>query len=51
MFSLFECPECHRIHDEPAEPAYTLAVRCLDCALHVALFERRIEAHEFSKAA
>ena len=38
MFDLFECPECGRIHDEPGEAAYVLAVRCLDCVLERDLF-------------
>jgi len=31
MFAPYECPDCHRTHDEPAEAALGLSVRCLDC--------------------
>jgi len=29
----FDCPECSRVHDEPATGAYVLTVLCLDCDL------------------
>ena len=51
MFTLYECPECHRAHDEPAEPAYVLAVRCIDCAFEIDLFERRVATLELANAA
>jgi hypothetical protein len=50
MFDLYECPDCHRSHDEPAEPAYVLAVRCLDCALELHL-EREIRVQPLAPAA
>ncbi len=51
MFTFYECPECHLMHDDPAEAAYVVAVRCLDCALDEALFEQRALARELAKAA
>lgn len=32
---LFECPDCHRMHDEPAEATLRLHVRCFDCELEL----------------
>jgi len=29
----FDCPDCHRLHTEPAEATHALRVRCLDCEL------------------
>jgi hypothetical protein len=31
--TLYHCPDCDRIHDEPFEAAFTLLARCIDCAL------------------
>jgi hypothetical protein len=33
MATLFQCPDCHAIHDGPAEARYVLAVRCEPCLL------------------
>ncbi len=33
MTTMYVCPECHEVHDEPATAAYELHVRCLACAL------------------
>ena len=33
MAALFQCPDCHAIHDGPAEARYVLAVRCEECLL------------------
>lgn len=42
---LFECPDCHRMHDEPAEATARLHVRCLDCELELRYHEgTRVEA-------
>jgi hypothetical protein len=30
---LYHCPDCDRLHDEPADAAYALLVVCLNCAL------------------
>jgi hypothetical protein len=35
MPTLYHCPDCNRTHDEPAEAAYVLSVRCLDCAFEL----------------
>src|SRR5271156_413854 len=51
MIALFDCPVCHRTHDEPLDATYVLAVRCLDCALDEVLFERRDSERELLKAA
>jgi len=51
MFDLYDCPECHRLHDEPSEPAYALAVLCFDCAFASRLFEQRSAAPELTLAA
>jgi hypothetical protein len=37
MQELFDCPECHRTHAEPAEASLGLRIRCLGCALEEAL--------------
>ncbi len=37
MPTLYDCPDCKRTHDEPAEAAYVLSVRCLDCFLELEL--------------
>lgn len=29
----YECPDCRKLHEEPAEAALGLHVLCLDCAL------------------
>jgi hypothetical protein len=31
--TLYHCPDCDRIHDEPFEAAFTLLARCIHCAL------------------
>ncbi len=31
--TLYHCPDCDRIHDEPFEAAYSLMARCVDCSL------------------
>ena len=31
--TLFHCPDCDRIHDEPFEAAAGLLARCVDCSL------------------
>jgi hypothetical protein len=31
--TLYHCPDCDRIHDEPFEAAFTLMARCVDCSL------------------
>jgi transcription elongation factor Elf1 len=41
MTHSFDCPECGREHDEPAEAAFVLAVRCGECDLR-----ERIDARE-----
>jgi len=33
MMTLYHCPDCDRIHDEPFEAAFTLLARCVDCSL------------------
>jgi ribosomal protein S27E len=43
MHDFYDCPDCGRMHDEPAGAAYLLQVRCLDCDL-----EQRL--HEASRA-
>jgi hypothetical protein len=35
MDQLYDCPDCHRLHDEPAEAILALRVRCLDCELEI----------------
>jgi hypothetical protein len=51
MSTLYECPGCHQLHDEPLDPAYQLAARCFDCALEIEFFERRGAGREFRRAA
>jgi hypothetical protein len=51
MLDLYDCPECHRLHDEPSEPAYALAVLCFDCAFESRLSERRAARGELVQAA
>lgn len=29
----FLCPDCHALHDEPAEPVLGHVARCLDCEI------------------
>ncbi len=29
----YDCPECHRIHDQPAEASAGFRAFCLDCYL------------------
>ncbi len=41
MSDLYHCPECHRLHDEPAEAAYVLSVRCFDCVFELELFDAK----------
>ncbi len=37
MTTLYDCPDCRRTHDEPADASYALLVRCLDCAFELEL--------------
>jgi len=40
MQASYECPDCHRTHDEPANAALGYFVRCLDCELELRYAER-----------
>jgi hypothetical protein len=31
--TLYHCPDCERVHDEPYEAVLGLFARCVDCAL------------------
>jgi len=31
--TLYHCPDCDRIHDEPYDAAFSLLARCIDCGL------------------
>jgi hypothetical protein len=48
---LYECPDCRRTHDEPAEATIRLHVRCLDCELEVQYRSEAIVAVTISRAA
>jgi hypothetical protein len=37
MYGPYDCPDCHCIHDEPAEAIGALRVQCLGCYLDHAL--------------
>ena len=39
--TLYHCPDCDRIHDEPFEAAFTLLARCVDCAVDALLRDDR----------
>ena len=28
----FQCPDCFRLHDEPVDATFALAVRCPECS-------------------
>jgi hypothetical protein len=28
---VFQCPQCHTLHEEPLEASYLLGVRCVRC--------------------
>ena len=30
---LYHCPDCNRLHEEPADASYALLVVCVSCAL------------------
>jgi hypothetical protein len=42
--TLYHCPDCDRIHDEPFEAAFMLLVRCVDCAVEDLLRRRELPA-------
>ena len=42
--TLFHCPDCDRIHDEPFEAATGLLARCVDCSLEQLLGAERRRA-------
>jgi hypothetical protein len=44
MATLFQCPDCHAIHDGPAEARYVIAVRCEACLLDREFEEWRAES-------
>ena len=49
---LYHCPDCNRLHDEPADAAYALLVLCLSCALERELAAvPRPTGQDFVKAA
>jgi hypothetical protein len=31
--TLYHCPDCNAVHDDPADAVYALLVVCTDCAL------------------
>ncbi|MFY9778921.1 MAG: hypothetical protein WAJ85_00240 [Candidatus Baltobacteraceae bacterium] len=48
----YHCPECDRLHDDPADAVYALLVVCTDCALErdLAAFARAPQT-DFVRAA
>jgi len=48
---LYECPDCRRLHDEPAEATIRLHVRCLDCELASSYHEDVVLTIVVSRAA
>ncbi|GAC1518467.1 MAG: hypothetical protein NVS2B3_14480 [Vulcanimicrobiaceae bacterium] len=49
--NLYECPDCRRRHDEPAEATIRLHVRCSDCELASRYHEETILTIVVSRAA
>ncbi len=47
MLTLYHCPDCDRVHNDPFEAAFSLLARCVDCALaterHAAAVARPFE--------
>ena len=39
--TLFHCPDCDRIHDDPFEAAFGLFARCVDCGLDAGFRDAR----------
>jgi hydrogenase maturation factor HypF (carbamoyltransferase family) len=50
--ALYHCPDCNRIHDDPADALYALLVVCTNCALEreLAAFAQASQA-DFVQAA
>lgn len=48
---LYECPDCRRMHDEPAEATLRLHVRCQDCELEIRYHEELLVTVVVAKAA
>ena len=53
MHATFECPDCLRGHDEPAEATLGLRARCFDCAFerHEARAQAPLSREAFATAA
>ncbi len=49
--TLYHCPDCDRIHDDPFEAAFGLFAQCVDCALDEVRREFRPLAGEYASAA
>ncbi|MGP6157636.1 MAG: hypothetical protein ACLPYS_09075 [Vulcanimicrobiaceae bacterium] len=50
--TLYHCPDCNEIHDDPADAVYALLVVCTNCALERELADFAREAlPDFVKAA
>ncbi len=50
MPTLFQCPDCRCVHDDPHEAAFVLDVRCADCGL-AAEFLASLSEGEMKRAA
>ncbi|GAC1299402.1 MAG: hypothetical protein NVSMB19_03450 [Vulcanimicrobiaceae bacterium] len=48
---LYECPDCRRMHDEPAEATLRLHVRCLDCEIELRYRDEAVVTVTISRAA
>ena len=51
MPNLYQCPDCHDLHEEPLDAAYLLAVRCEPCEIALAIETNRLVDDGLKKAA
>ena len=49
--TLYHCPDCDRIHDEPYEAAFGLFARCVDCGLDTDHHDHRSALEAMPEAA
>jgi hypothetical protein len=49
--TLYHCPDCDRVHDDPFEAAFTLFARCIDCGTGAEFREDRLIPIEVLEAA
>jgi len=49
--TLYHCPDCDRVHDDPYDAAFSLLARCHDCGLEADYRDHRSALEALPRAA